>query len=722
MGTIITLLIRDFKNIVHSRPVLITLIAFCIIPALYALLNIKASWDPYSPTNTSRLPIAVINNDEGTIINNKSLNVGDQVIEELKKNHDINWVVTNDWQGNDGLDQGKYYALIDIPNDFSSRLATLTTGSPQKPTIIYKSNEKLNAAATILSGQAKDTLTQRIRTNFTKVTGREILEQMNLVGKKLNTKKPQLLQIRSSLLNAIATINKTKHYLNRLDNHSKDVQAYLKNINRNIPKISSQINNLQAIINHGKSLNMATRRTIDSAKENLSSGLDGLQSQNSQVQSMLTNTSNTLNNNGSPSVLKTEAVQLNALDDAMVDKVNNQLRLLDVVNNLLPNNGATSLIKSLASVKDKIKDQRQTITKLKTSANENGERVKMRSLLQQLIQENNRLSTIIDLATTTFSADTSQSLDQLSNTTDNSLDNDNEVVQALQSLTPKLRALQSAGNAASKLSSGRINKVNNRLDDVQQTLTSLDKKAGFINSKNLTQLTNILEKNPDLSNLLSSPVTLQSKELYNLGKFGYAAMPFYAVLSIWVGILLLTAIITWRYKLPNDKHLPKPNLIQQYVGKFLLFLSFSFLQTTFTLFGEMFILGIRPNSLWALLAIAYTTTFIFSLILFTLVFLFGNAGKVFGVLLLIVQIFGTGGIYPLQTIPHDLADLAPLLPFTYAIRGFREALAGPDWQTFIYLILILGIFGSIFLLLTPLKRFFIHSVRMLEEGMKRSKL
>lgn len=97
MGTIITLLIRDFKNIVHSRPVLITLIAFCIIPALYALLNIKASWDPYSPTNTSRLPIAVINNDEGTIINNKSLNVGDQVIEELKKNHDINWVVTNDW-------------------------------------------------------------------------------------------------------------------------------------------------------------------------------------------------------------------------------------------------------------------------------------------------------------------------------------------------------------------------------------------------------------------------------------------------------------------------------------------------------------------------------------------------------------------------------------------------------------------------------------------------
>lgn len=723
MRTIITLLTRDFKNIFHSRPVLITLIAFCVIPAIYALLNIKASWNPYSPANTSRLPIAVINNDEGSTVNGKSLNVGDQVIDELKQNHEINWVITNDWQGNNGLDQGKYYALIEIPNDFSSRLATLASANPQKPNVIYKSNEKLNPAATIISGQARDTLTQQIRTNFTKVTGREVLQEMNLVGKKLDTKKPQILQIRSSLLNAISTINRTKAYLNRLNQHSADVRAYLKDINQNLPKVSSQINHLQSIINHGKSLNMATSRTIDAARSSLSTGLETLHSQNDRLQSMLTNLSALIDTNHNPSLLKTEIIQVASLNDAVINQINKQLRVLDVLNNLLPTSGTTTLIKSLAHLKAGFNRQSQPISKLKRLTNHQAVgNQQMKQLISQLSRTDNRLANRIETATTTFNATTSQSLDDLDNLNRNSLNNDSSVVQTLQNLIPKLQALQSAGTAASNLSSGRISKVNHRLDNVRKTLRDLDQKADFINNQNLTQLTAILEKNPSLSNLLSSPISLKNTELYNLGKFGYAAMPFYAVLSVWVGILLLTAIVTWRYRLPVDQRLPKPNLIQQYVGKLGLFLTFSMAQTTFTLLGELLILGIRPSSLIALLAIAYTTTLVFSVMLFTLVFLFGNAGKVFGVLLLIVQIFGTGGIYPLETIPRDLSALAPLLPFTYAIRGFREAIAGPDWGTFSRLLLTLALFGCLFLLITPLKRFFIRPVKLLEEGMKRSKL
>lgn len=723
MHTIFRLLIRDFKNIFRSRPVLITLIAFCVIPALYALLNIKASWNPYAQANTRRLPIAVINNDEGSIVNGKSLNVGDQVIGELKKNHEINWVITNDWQGNNGLDQGKYYALIEIPNDFSSRLATLASGNPQKPKVIYKSNEKLNPAATIISGQARDTLTQRIRTNFTKITGREILQEMNAVGDKLNTKKPQILQIRTSLLNAITTINKTKTYLNHLSNNSNDVQDYLKNINQDIPKISAQITHLQAIVNHGRSLNQATNRTIDSARSTLSNGFDSLRSQNDRVQSILTNLATMLNAKSNSSLLKAEVVQVTALNDAMVDQINTLLRALDVINNLLPNNGATSLIRSLATLKSSLKGQQKTISKLNQLISQRHRATsKTRTLINHLTSKDDQLSTNIDKAANTFNATTSQSLDNLDSINNNSLNNDNSVTQTLQNLVTELQALQSAGSSASKLSSGRIDKVNDRLDNVQDTLRDLDQKAHFINNKNLTELTNLLEKDPDLSNLLSSPISLKSTELYNLGKFGYAAMPFYAVLSIWVGIVLLTAIVTWHYKLPKNSRLPRPSLLQQYIGKLLLFMTFSFSQTTFALLGELLILGIHPSSLWALLIVAYTTTFIFSVILFSLVFLFGNAGKVFGVLMLIVQIFGTGGIYPLETIPHDLAALAPLLPFTYAIRAFREAIAGPDWGVLGHLLLALAVFGSIFLLLTPLKRFFIRPVKMLEEGMRRSKL
>lgn len=228
MRTILTLLKRDLHNIFHSRPVWITLLAFCLIPAIYAVPNIMVSWDPYSKANTSRLPIAVVNDDEGSTVNGKQLNVGKQIVGELKQNHAINWIMTNDWQGNNGLDEGKYYSLIEIPNDFSSKLATLVSTNPEKPNIIYKSNEKLNPAATKITGQAVDTLTEQVRDSFIKISTKAALKEMNAAGAKINTHKPEILQIRSSLLDAINTVKKTNGYLDKANKDSDNVQQYLK--------------------------------------------------------------------------------------------------------------------------------------------------------------------------------------------------------------------------------------------------------------------------------------------------------------------------------------------------------------------------------------------------------------------------------------------------------------------------------------------------------------
>lgn len=265
MRTIFTLFKRDLKRIFRSRPVWITLLAFCLLPSIYAIPNIKASWDPYSKANTSRLPIAVVNGDEGSTVNGKSVDIGKQIVTQLKRSKDIHWVITNSWQGNNGLDQGKYYALIEIPNDFSSKLGTLVTTNPQKPNIVYKSNEKLNPAATKITGQAKDSLTEQVRDNFIKISSKAALKEMNSVGEKLDTHKPQILQIRTSLMDAINTIKKTQGYLGNVNHDSKDMQQYLSTVKNDIPKISQQISALQKVVNHGKSLTNATKDSLDSA-------------------------------------------------------------------------------------------------------------------------------------------------------------------------------------------------------------------------------------------------------------------------------------------------------------------------------------------------------------------------------------------------------------------------------------------------------------------------
>jgi putative membrane protein len=217
-----------------------------------------------------------------------------------------------------------------------------------------------------------------------------------------------------------------------------------------------------------------------------------------------------------------------------------------------------------------------------------------------------------------------------------------------------------------------VNKVNKRLGDIQNKLNQLNSNMNMINEKNLDRIIDIMEKNPEISSLLSSPVELKNVQLYNLGLFGYGVTPFFTTLSIWVGVLLLSVILTYECREFEDG--TKVSMIQAYVGKLFLFIAISLIQTSITLLGEFLLLGIRPVNIPAMIGIAFAVSITFTIIVFTCVFMFGNAGKGLAAVIMILQIFGTGGVYPLEIVSKRLASLAPFLPFTYAINGFRSQL------------------------------------------------
>lgn len=172
----VNVFLRDLKSIFKSKAAVLIIAGLCILPSLYAWINIQASWNPYA--NTGNLPIAVTNNDEGAVFNGKEINVGNQIVEELKNSKSINWIIIDSWQGNYGLNQGKYYALIEIPNNFSKSLASLTTVTPNKPDIIYKVNEKLNAIASKITNAATLQLADNVKSNFVATVTREALNKI----------------------------------------------------------------------------------------------------------------------------------------------------------------------------------------------------------------------------------------------------------------------------------------------------------------------------------------------------------------------------------------------------------------------------------------------------------------------------------------------------------------------------------------------------------------
>ena len=136
---------RDIKNLIKNPIALIIVTGLCFIPSLYAWINIKACWNPYE--NTSTVPIAIVNNDKGAKLDGKNINIGNGVIKELKKNKSIGWKFVNSKQGNAGVLDGTYYAMIEIPSNFSKDLTSVKTGKPIKPTIVYKVDTKSNPVA-----------------------------------------------------------------------------------------------------------------------------------------------------------------------------------------------------------------------------------------------------------------------------------------------------------------------------------------------------------------------------------------------------------------------------------------------------------------------------------------------------------------------------------------------------------------------------------------------
>lgn len=509
MRVIFRIIKRDFNSIVKSLPVFITILVFCFLPSTYAIFTIKASWNPYSKSNMSRLPIAVVNRDEGSNIKGKTINVGNQITDELKKDKSVKWVIIDEWQGNYGLNTGKYYSLIEIPEDFSNKLLTLATSDPQKPNIIYKSNEKLNAAATKITSQVKDTLADQIKSNFIKICDRKAIKQMNSLGKKLNKNKPEILQIKDSMENSIKAIDKTKKYFSEVNENSKGIQDYLNKLKSDVPKLSKQISSLQDIVNHEKSLAQSTKRVINSAQNNLTGGINKLQTQNTQFQSLLSSLENMNNEFSGSSVTNSTINQMDNLNNSMLEEIDSDLKILNTINDILPNNGVAGLINALNVMKNSIRAEEGYLAQLKQLVNSGGSKENINSIIDQISIVGNELSSDAVNVSNSFYSSTSQALDDVNNNIDMGLENYNDILEYTRKVVPQLNSLVNTGNSVSEISISHVNKVNKRLGDIQNKLNQLNSNMNMINEKNLDRIIDIMEKNPEISSLLSSPVELK---------------------------------------------------------------------------------------------------------------------------------------------------------------------------------------------------------------------
>ncbi|NFE19200.1 YhgE/Pip family protein [Clostridium botulinum] len=692
---------RDLKNIVKHPAAIIVVLGLCFIPSLYAWINIEACWDPYA--NTGNLPIAIVNKDEGMMVRGKYTNVGNGIIESLKGNKKMGWVFVDEWQANYGLNEGKYYALIEIPSNFTSGLASLKTTDPQKPNIIYRVNEKSNAIATKITNAAKGSLAKEIQTNFVYTVNKEAFKLLNNTGGQLEKNKSKILGIKSTLELGNKSIGEVKNIINDASKDSESLKQYFNDTKDKLPLITDQINNLQKATEASKNLVNETERDLNGIAKNINNDMIYRESTNSKINSILINLKeyNNVSNNSEMIKLVDEASKL---CDSINSNIDGTIKSLEVVNILKPNKIIEELISSLKNLQEKVNGEKNKLAELKNKiSTSNNNKQNINQVVESILLLNDEINKNMRNTSNIFYNQTTMIIENTAKGLNNRLDTANDILDTTKLVIPQLKALGDFGVGTSDAALKDGKKINNKLAEFKKTINKLEEKTSSLTEDNLDKIINLTQKNPEqMASFISSPINIKEEEIYNTGIFGVGLTPFYTVLAIWVGVLLMSSLISVEAEeFEGEKKLTH---LQVYFGKLLLFLSIAIIQGIIVTLGDVFILGIEPASMGLLMVFTIVTAITFTFIIYTLVSIFGNLGKAIAVVIMVFQIAGAGGIYPIQTNPKIFGVLQPLWPFTYAIAGFREAIAGPVRAAVIKNLGALFIFSIGSLLLVVLKK------------------
>lgn len=683
LSIILQIFVRDLKRLVVNPVACIILAGVCILPALYAWYTIETMWDPYA--NTGSIKVAVVNEDKGADSNyTGKINIGQEVVDELHDDCELDWQFVSKDEAMDGVYSSEYYAALIFPENFSEDFISVFSGNFTQPKIEYYVNEKLSGSGTKVTDSAASKIETTIDESFVSQVSDKVVEIAQRTGGAVHDKGEQSTSLLSH------SIEEAK---NAIDQNRTMVNDLTPTIDSSIRSVDSSNDLLKKLV--------ASLPALDTRLDSASTSLEN-------IRKTLNDYSATLSTKVTESALALTqaAVDINLASaqiagdiqtaKANVDTALAEARELVSYNNQLLESLRNSPVASTDQVQKAISDIEaqnaslsSTITSLEQLANQldnNAQAVK------------NATDTVANVAKT--SADNLQKSAKDFQITilpeiDTSLDSLASAIGTLRSATESLRTLFDQESTlltqlASMLEQSKsicaevglsLEALENNLESTYTDLRSLQNSASF------KELTTLLGMNPDdVSSFMSSPVKLDTVALYPVNPYGSGIAPFFSNLALWVCGFILMAIVRLRV---DPVGLPRFSATQAYFGRWLFYVSIGIIQSLIICIGDL-VLGIQCENPAAFIGAGVLAGFVYVNLLYALAYSMRHIGKALAVVLLVLQIPGSSGMFPVEMMPEFYQVLNPLLPFTYSIDAMREAIGGMYGAHYLIDMLILG--------------------------------
>ena len=692
---------RDVNRLSHNMVAMIVTIGVCLIPSLYAWFNIAANYDPYA--NTGNIKIAVANADKGTeneLIG--ELNVGEEIVQNLKKNDSLGWKFTDEKKAVQGVKSGKYYAAIVIPEDFSSSFVSILSGDMKQPQFEYYLNEKKNAIAPKVTGTGASTIQEQVNEEFIAAAAGSVSKILGQTAEQMGT---QVDTVQESLIAKMQTA----------EENLEEYQVVLENLNKTIDGSDDLINGTQETLD-------ALKSAVASGAKSMNNGTDILASVRNSVGALSVGLSDGLTQgadalSGISSAVGTDLGKLNEKVQNVNEKIGNTitsmqdliskneeiLTVLRELDNQVPGNPLSEIIEKLETENQRHKE---ILKNLQTGNNSIGNAV------NTSVQGLNQIASVIQdgqknlqISRASFEKNVLPSLNQ---SLDSFAQLSGKVSGVLAGVEPSAEQLKNVtGDLKQTLSDTKtaMESTKEALDDVQKKLNTAITDLGALQSSDIyLSLKELTKKDTgEVAEFMHSPVQLETKSFYRVENYGSAMAPFYTNLAIWVGGIVLIAI--FKMEVDKDEKIKSFTVTQGYFGRWILYITTGLIQALIIWLGDIYLLKIQCKNPAAFVFAGLFASFVYVNLIYALSITFKHIGKALSVILVILQIPGSAGTYPIEMTPAFFQFVHPLLPFTYGINAMREAIAGiygmHYWKNILCLAVFLPIALGIGLLLRP---------------------
>lgn len=669
---------RDMMRVRNNVIALVVIIGISVVPCLYAWFNIAASWDPYS--NTGNLKVAVASVDEGyegSLIPIE-INIGDKVLSALRENTQMEWVFTTEEKATSGVKSGKYYAAIVIPKDFSNKMMSVFSEKVEKPEITYYSNAKENAIAPKVTDKGAGAVQRQVNEVFIETVSDTTLTVLQAVSNMTQASGAETIvdNLNTNLNQIAGDLTASAGLLESFSDMTGSAQKLLSSTTEFLQTVQQQTKESRQTFQETSKTFSGLDDSMDAAADSVGTALKSAENVYDQMDQVIS---------GAFSDESADAQQIASTLDTLAGQVGNVVTAY------------TSVRDSVAAVADKypetsplvdaivvrmdtsIQQQKNLQSKLQDSAkglrDATTDLGTVRSELKDLAAKNRENMSGMSAS---YKSSVQKSLNQLSASLTSSKQEISSLLSQLdQSANGIYKLTDTADSDLSEIqkvlgdSGELLTEASDRIADTTARLDEMEASGDFSELKAL-----ISGDKSAISTFLAAPVSLDTHKIYEIANYGSSMAPFYSVLSIWIGGIVLVAMLKVNVSENCTKGLKNVKLHQIYFGRFITFMIVGLFQSTLIALGDLLYLGIQCEHPFLFLLGCWFSSLVFVNIIYTLTVSLGDIGKAVSVILLVVQVAGTGGTFPIEVAPSFFRAVYPLLPFTHSMAALRETVGG----------------------------------------------